>query len=71
MMLGMTTLKHIESILLWLAVISISVVAVWIFPRLFVAPSSPPISQSIRRHPFLHLLWASLELPQFICSSRT
>ncbi len=56
-MLSMTTLKLIEVILLWLTVISIWVVALWIFPRLFVAPSSPAISQSIRRHPFLHLLW--------------
>lgn len=52
--LSMTNIKFYKDIVLSLAVISIWVLAVWIFPRLFLALSSAAISQSIKHHPFLH-----------------
>ena len=53
----MTALKLLQFICLSLAALSGLVLALWIFPRLFLASYSTRIAQSVRLHPIIHLAW--------------
>ena len=58
----MTTVMLVLFVFLEVLAFSAWVLAVWIFPRLFLAQYSPQIWESIRRHPVIHIIWALIGL---------
>jgi hypothetical protein len=58
----MTVFKLVQFVVLLVSCLSLLVVALWIFPRLYLATHSTRIANSIRRHPIIHIVWGLIGL---------